>query len=279
MSAIPIDAIQFLALPFVMCLVLAGIHCYLGIHVLERGVIFVDLSLAQIAALGSTIALLVGFEHDSPWIYFVSLGSTFLAAALFAAARKFEKSISQEAIIGIVYAFGSAAVILAANSMAHGSEHIKNLLVGQVLWVSSDDVFKVTIIYGIVASLHYAFREQFFAATRGVMVNHSAFWDFAFYALFGVVITSSVSVAGVLQVFAYLIVPSVVANMYFASVRARLLFGWAFGFVTSLIGMILSYVLDVPSGACMVVLFTLVPIVMVILNSVNLLPKGRCQRI
>jgi zinc/manganese transport system permease protein len=275
MSASPIEVIQFLALPFVMCLILAGIHCYLGIHVLERGVIFVDLSLAQVAAFGSTLALLLGFEHESPWIYFISLGSTFLAAGLFSAARKFENKIGQEAIIGIVYAFGSAAVVLATDKMAHGSEHIKDLLVGQVLWVSGHDVIKVSLIYGVVAALHYIFRGKFFAATRGTLQENAGFWDFAFYALFGVVITSSVSVAGVLQVFAYLIVPSVVANMYFQSVKARLLFGWAFGFVVSLTGMTLSYIWDVPSGACIVVAFTLVPIGMVVLNSLGFLPQSR----
>jgi zinc/manganese transport system permease protein len=127
------EVLLFLAAPTVMCCILAGIHCYLGLHVLARGVIFVDLSLAQVAALGATVALFFGFEHGTIEAYLFSLLSTFVAASLFALARKQERFFSQEAIIGIVYAFGSAAVVLMVDRMAHGAEHIKELLVGQIL--------------------------------------------------------------------------------------------------------------------------------------------------
>ena len=157
------DALIFLAPPFVMCLILAGIHCYLGLHVLARGVIFVDLSLAQVAAFGATLAILFGFDHDSSATYFVSLASTFLAAALFAMARRHEKLFSQEAIIGIVYALASAAVVLVVDRVAHGAEHIKDLLVGQVLWVTWHDVLKTAQIYGVVSAVHYLFRKPLLA--------------------------------------------------------------------------------------------------------------------
>src|SRR4051794_31045224 len=153
------DILNFLAAPFVMCLILAGIHCYLGLHVLARGVIFVDLSLAQVAAFGATLAILLGFEHGSTATYLVSLGSTFLAAALFALARRHEDLFSQEAIIGIVYALASAAVVLVVDRIAHGAEHIKDLLVGQVLWVTWHDVIKTALIYGAVSIIHFAFRR------------------------------------------------------------------------------------------------------------------------
>ena len=194
-----------------MCLILAGIHCYLGLHVLARGVIFVDLSLAQVAAFGATLAVLFGFDHHSPATYFISLASTFIAAALFAIARRHERLFSQEAIIGIVYALASASVVLVVDRIAHGAEHIKDLLVGQVLWVTWRDVAKTAAIYGLVSLAHYVFRKPLIAASFNradpAHQTRTAFWDFVFYALFGVVITSSVSVAGVLQVFAYLIVP------------------------------------------------------------------------
>src|SRR5436305_1768834 len=154
------DALIFLAAPFVMCLILAGIHCYLGLHVLARGVIFVDLSLAQVAAFGATLAIFFGFDHHSTATYFFSLGSTFLAAALFALARRYEKLFSQEAIIGIVYALASASVVLVVDRIAHGAEHIKDILVGQVLWVTWADVVKTTIIYGVVGTIHFVFRKQ-----------------------------------------------------------------------------------------------------------------------
>ena len=271
MSNDTIQAIQFLAAPFVMCLVLAGIHCYLGLHVLARGVIFVDLSLAQVAAFGATVAILFGFEHHSGGTYFISLVSTFLAAALFALARRHEKVFSQEAIIGIVYALASAAVVLVVDRVAHGAEHIKELLVGQVLWVTWGDVFKTSLIYGGVSVVHFVFRKQLIAASFSHEHGHAPVsgtgkWDFLFYALFGIVITSSVSLAGVLQVFAYLIVPSVVSTLFFRSIRARLFFGWGLGFMLSLLGMALSYHWDLPAGAFIVVCFAIVPVLLLLLS-------------
>ena len=263
-----LDALRFLAAPFVMCLILAGIHCYLGLHVLARGVIFVDLSLAQVAAFGATLAVLWGFDHHSPTTYFISLGSTFLAAALFALARRHEKLFSQEAIIGIVYALASAAVVLTVDKIAHGAEHIKDLLVGQVLWVTWGDVVKTSLIYGVVSILHFVFRKQLLGVSFGTHRGPTGVWDFLFYALFGVVITSSVSLAGVLQVFAYLIVPAVVGTVFFKSIRARLLFGWALGFVMSFLGMLLSYLWDLPAGAFIVVCFAALPVLLLLISPV-----------
>jgi len=259
------EALQFLAAPFVMCLILAGIHCYLGLHVLARGVIFVDLSLAQVAAFGATLAIFFGFDHHSPGTYFVSLGSTFVAAALFALARRHEKLFSQEAMIGIVYALASASVVLVVDRIPHGAEHIKDLLVGQVLWVTWHDVIKTASIYGVVSLVHYVFRHKLIAASFA-QEEAGGGWDFLFYALFGVVITSSVSMAGVLQVFAYLIVPSVVSTLFFTSIRNRLFFGWALGFLVSLAGMALSYKWDLPAGAFIVVCFAALPVILLLLS-------------
>lgn len=261
-----IEAARFLAAPFVMCLLLAGIHCYLGLHVLARGVIFVDLSLAQVAAFGATLAILLGYDHEASATYFISLGCTFLAAALFSLARRHEKIFSQEAIIGITYALASAAVVLVVDRVAHGAEHIKDLLVGQVLWVTWGDVLKTAGIYGGVSLVHFIFRAPLLKSSFSNHGEGSGKWDFLFYALFGVVITSSVSVAGILQVFAYLIVPSVVSTLFFTSVRARLLFGWCLGFVLSFVGLLLSYVWDLPAGAFIVVCFAVVPIALLIFS-------------
>ena len=260
------EVVTFLSLPFLMCLILAGIHCYLGFHVLERGVIFVDLSLAQVAAFGSTLALLLGFGSQEWQGYIIPLMCTFVAALLFSRARAMEKKIPQEAIIGITYALGSAAVVLVLNEMSHGTEHIKSLLVGQVLWVGWSDIVKVSLIYGGVALIHFVFHKRFFAASRGELGSKQGLWDFFFYALFGVVITSSVKIAGVLQVFAYLIVPSVLANTWFSKFSHKLVFGWIVGFTLSAIGMSWSYVSDLPSGAAIVVCFTIVPCLVVVLG-------------
>lgn len=253
------EAIRFLAPPFAMCLLLVGIHCYLGLHVLARGVVFVDLSLAQVASFGASLALLINPEdHHSPTSYAISLACTFVAAGLFAFARKFEKQISQEALIGITYACASAAVILVVNRLAHGAEHLKEALVGDLLWVSWDDVLRTLVIYSFVAVVHFIFRKRFIRAS--FQHESSGFWDFLFYALFGVVITSSTSIAGVLLVFSFLIVPSVMSTLFFTKISHRLAFGWISGAFVSLVGMWLSWKLDAPVGALLVVLFTLIPI-------------------
>ena len=167
------EALNFFIAPVLMCFILVGIHCYLGLHVLRRGVIFVDLSLAQVAGLGSTLALLFHFEHDSTGSYLISLFCTFFAAALFAWGRKKEEIISQEVLIGLVYAFSSAMVVLVVNNLAHGAEHIKEILVGKILWVSLGDVLKTFIIYSFVAIVHFVFRHKFF--NRFISRSRSSF--------------------------------------------------------------------------------------------------------
>lgn len=261
--------IIFLIPPFLMCLILVGIHCYLGLHVLARGVIFVDLSLAQVAAFGATWALFLGFEHDGWQTYFVALTATFIAAGLFAFARRHEKNFPQEAVIGIVYALASAAVILVVDKMAHGAEHIKEALVGQVLWVQWPEVIKTALIYLAVSIVHYVFRKPLLDASLSHKAKGSFKWDFLFYALFGIVITSSVRVAGVLMVFSFLIVPAIVSGMYFKSIRSRLIFGWIFGTLLSALGLGLSFVWNLPAGALLVVLFTLCPIGLLIIDEIR----------
>jgi len=256
--------VSILAAPFVVSVLLVGIHCYLGLHVLERGVIFVDLSLAQVAAFGSTLALLFGYEHHSGMGYLIAFCFTLIASLVFAIARRQEKQFPQEAIIGIAYAMCSALVILTVDKMAHGAEHMKDLMVGEVLWVTWADVQKTAIIYGVAGLLHYIFRKKLIQASFDQANPPAPVWDFLFYALFGLVITSSVHLAGVLQVFAVLIVPALVVRPFAKTLMGRLALGWAFGVVLTLIGMGLSIKLDMPSGALLVVCFTVVPILMLL---------------
>src|SRR6516164_8541979 len=203
------SVLAFLAAPFVASLILTGIHAYLGVHVVERGVIFVDLSLAQIAALGATIALLLpitGGDPHAPVTYWISLGFTFLGALVFSTIRSHRARIPQEAIIGISYAVASAAAILAMSKATSESEHLKDMLVGNILAVSRPEVVKTAILYGAIGLFHYIFRHKFLlistnaaeAERQGVNVR---LWDFLFYASFGFVVTSSVAIAGVLLVF------------------------------------------------------------------------------
>ncbi len=256
------EIINFLLPPFFMCLLLVGIHCYLGLHVLRREVIFVDLSLAQVASLGSSVALLMHFDHHSTGSYFISLVFTFIAALYFAWGKKIEKYVSQEVLIALVYAFASSLVILVVNMMAHGAEHIKEILIGKILWVTWEEVFKTAIIYGFVGLVHYIFREKIIHSTLNSKSNNqNLIWDFLFYALFGVVITSSVGVAGILLVFSFLVVPALLSMQISNSLSKQLFIGWGIGIILCVVGMILSYKFDLPAGAILVVVFTVVPLV------------------
>jgi zinc/manganese transport system permease protein len=271
MGDLPItQVLQFLAAPFAASLILTGIHAYLGVHVVERGVIFVDLSLAQIAALGATIALLLpGSSGDphGPDVYWISLVFTFIGAGIFALVRTRRARIPQEAIIGITYAVASAAAILAMSKSTSQAEHLKDMLVGNIIAVSWPEVYKTAALYGAVGLFHYLFRRPFLAISMahddpdstGLNVR---LWDFLFYASFGFVVTSSVAIAGVLLVFCYLIVPSVAAMLYADTVGRRLAIGWTMGTVVSALGVYLSLVLDLPTGATIVCTFGLVLLLM-----------------
>jgi zinc/manganese transport system permease protein len=258
--------LTFLAAPFVASLILTGIHAYLGVHVVERGVIFVDLSLAQIAALGAAIALLLpvtGGDAHAPAVYWISLGFTFIGALVFSTIRGHRARIPQEAVIGICYAVASAATILAMSKATSESEHLKDMLVGNILAVSWPEVGETAGLYGAIGLFHYFFRKQFLAismnperATQSGMAVQ--FWDFLFYASFGFVVTSSVAIAGVLLVFCYLIVPSVAAMLYADTIGRRLAVGWTMGTVVSALGVYLSLRLDLPTGATIVCTFGVV---------------------
>ncbi len=257
------DIIYFLGAPLVMCFLLVGIHCYLGLHVIARGVIFVDLALAQVAALGSVIVYASFHEHSKFEVYAISLIVTLVAAAYLSLINRLKHRISQEAMIGIIYAFASAAVILVVDKLSHGAEHIKNSLVGQILWVTWDDVIRVFIIYSVVGLLHFVFKKQFIRSSF-VQEGGALKWDFLFYALFGVVITCSVQVSGVLLVFAFLIVPSVIGFLFFKRIRERLIFGWLMGFFLTTLGMLLSYYFDLPAGALIVAIYAATPILILL---------------
>jgi zinc/manganese transport system permease protein len=262
---------EFLLAPFIASLILTGIHAYLGVHVVERGVIFVDLSLAQIAALGTTIAALYGMEPHSVPTYVVSLVFTFIGAAVFSTIRGHKARIPQEAIIGICYAVASAAAILAMSKSVSETEHLKEMLVGNILTVSWFEVGKTAALYGAVGLFHYVFRKKFLAISMdhqkaeasGISVR---FWDFLFYASFGFVVTSSVAIAGVLLVFCYLIVPSVGAMLYAETIGKRLAIGWTMGTLVSALGVYLSLKIDLPTGATIVCTFALVLILMAVIR-------------
>jgi zinc/manganese transport system permease protein len=254
--------LESMAWPFAACLVLAGIHVYLGIHVLARKVIFVDLALAQIAALGTVWGVLLGWDvHEDPWqIKGFSLAFCVLGAAVFSITRMRVERVPHEAVIGITYAVALAATILLSSDLAHGAEEVRELLTGSILWVRPETVLATAALYAVLGLFHWVFRRRLLAlsldpegaAAAGERVR---LWDFLFYVSFGFVVTSSVSIAGVLLVFAYLVIPAVVAALFAQGVRARLAIGWGVAVAVSAFGMALSWTRDLPSGPTIVVSF------------------------
>ena len=255
-------SITELLLPaFVASLILTGIHAYLGVHVVERGVIFVDLSLAQIAALGTTVAYLMGYDLHSGMAYLYSLGFTFIGAAVFSFSRVHRKTrVPQEAIIGIVYAVSAGVAILVMSKATQETEHLKEMLVGNILSVTWPELLETAVLYSLVGLFHFVLRRRFLlismneveAERRGWNIR---FWDFLFYVSFGFVVTSSVAIAGVLLVFCFLIVPSVTAMLFSERLGPRLAIGWSMGALVSAGGVALSYGLDRPTGATIVATF------------------------
>ena len=253
------DAVQLLLWPFLACLILTGIHAYLGLHVVERGVIFVDLALAQVAALGSTVAVLAGFDLHDRAAYLFSLSFTLAGAGIFSMIRSKRSRIPHEAIIGIVYAVSAAGAILIMDRLPEGAEHLKHIMVGNLLAADHAEILKMAAIYSGVGVLHWIFRKPLLAISTNQNPEVGGYkvrwWDFLFYATFGLVVTSSVQIAGVLLVFSFLIVPPVTAMLYTKSLGARLTFGWIMGAAVSFLGIYGSYRWDTPTGATVVCVF------------------------
>jgi zinc/manganese transport system permease protein len=264
------EILQFLLLPFLASLILTGIHAYLGVHVVERGVIFVDLALAQIAALGATTAILIGMDPHGTGAYWMSLGFTFVGAGIFTFVRSRQKRIPLEAFIGITYAVASAAAIIAMSKATGETEHLKDMLVGNILAVSRHDVIKTAMLYGAIGLFHFIFRKKFLAISLshnngGEQPNLNVrLWDFLFYASFGFVVTSSVAIAGVLLVFCYLVVPSVGAMLFADRIGTRLAIGWTMGTLVSALGCYFSVLFDTPTGATIVCTFGAVLVCMAV---------------
>ena len=242
------------------CLLLTGFLSYLGLHVLAREVIFVDIALAQIAALGTAVASFRGIEPHTTGSWVWSLAFTFGGAALFALTRGLRKRVPQEAFIGITYAVAAASAILVAKYLPHGDEEIKEILIGSLLTVPLEEVGMAAAIFAVLAVVHLVFRKRFLALSfdhdrQDDNSWRTMLWDLAFYATFGVVITSSVQMAGVLLVFSFLIVPAVFSALFTKRLPIRLVMAWILGAVVSAVGLWGSFKLDLPTGAAVVVTF------------------------
>jgi len=243
-----IDALQFLWPSFLVAVCLVGIHAYFGIQVLARKVIFVDLALAQIAALGATVAFMLGHPAQSVATYGYSLSFTLLAAVLLAFTRSWGTRVPQEALIGVIYVVAAATAIVLIDRAPQGAEHLKQILTGNILTSGYNDVALIVPLYTAVGLLHWVLR-------RHMTGEGSLLWEFVFYATFGIVVTSSVAIAGVLLVFSFLIIPAAIGVMFADAPSRQLAIGWIFGTLVSAAGLAASFVFDLPTGAAMVCAF------------------------
>lgn len=252
-------------------LLLTAIFVYFGLHIVRRGVIFVDLALAQVAAMGGTVAFLLGYPLEGRGAYLFSLAFASFGSVVFTLARPRKESVSQEAIIGIVYAFAAAATVLLVDKAPHGAEHIKYLLVGNILWVSWATIAELFAVILVVALFHLFFRQNFFlvsfdaeaARREGVSV---AVWDLLFYLSLAWVVTTSVQTAGVLLIFSFLIVPAVCGLLLSGRLRIGLVLGWLVGAGVSLAGLAFSYGWDLPTGATIVCTFGITLLVITVVR-------------
>lgn len=258
--------------PLLACFVLVGIHAYLGFHVLARKVIFVDLALAQIAALGAVYGVFIGLslEIHSWAIKGISVLFTLLGALLISFTRSSDERVPHEAVIGIIYAAALSLMVLLTASLPHGADEVRQMLAGSILWVSQSDVIYIIVLYAFVGFIHIMFRRQFFALSSDAPSSYNRkWWDFLFYALFGVVVTSSVSIGGVLLVFGFLIIPSVIGVLLATSIKWRLIIGWLVGGGVSFLGVVLAHHLDLPSGPTIVILLASLLIVIAVIVEIR----------
>src|SRR6058998_1057490 len=246
--------------PIVACVLLPWLLVYLGLHVVQRGIIFVDIAMAQMASLGICVALLFRLDLHGWSTFVIALGFTLIGGAIFSLTGKRTSQIPQEAVIGIAYVVAAAAAVLLLSRAAEGDEEIKNMLVGNILLVTPREVWERFVLFAAVGIFHFVFRRNFLlvsfdrdgAYQKGLRVR---WWDFFFYAVFGLVVTSFVRIAGVLLVFSYLIVPAVCGISLARRTANRLLIGWFIALLGGVAGLFLSYWWDLPSGAAIVCTF------------------------
>ncbi len=258
MSPVPLrELLPLLIWPLMASLVLPWLLVYLGLHIVRRGVIFVDLALAQTAALGACVGILAGYDvHD--WRNFgFSMGFTFAGAAVLTFTRLRDRRVPQEALIGIVYVFAAAATILTLSQTAGGNEELQRSLTGELLVVPPIEIWKTFGLFLVVGSIHFACRRPFLAISADAEAAARAgwrvyWWDFLFYMLFGMVVTSFVHIGGVLLAFSYLVAPAVCASFLVRSMRARFFVGWGVATVASILSLLLAARKNLPIGAATV---------------------------
>jgi zinc/manganese transport system permease protein len=269
------EVVHFLIPPFVVCVAILGLLCYLGVHVLKREIIFIDIALAQIAAVGATFAhVYLGAGEDSLLAYLCAFGFTVLASLFFSQIDKRITQITHEAIIGVTYAIAAAAALFVLALAAGGDVHMEHMLTGSILWARWPDIIAIAVLFGCVGLFHLVFRRRFIRLSEeygggAVRGEGNVWWDFLFYVSMGVVITFSVKIAGVLVIFSFLIIPATFSAMFAESWGRRLVIGWCTGVAAVVVGLSLSYLLDFSCGPAVVTMLGIALIVAVLVRAVR----------
>jgi len=242
------ESLGFLFYPLVACVLLILIHTYFGIHILERGIIFVDLSLAQFIGIGIAFFCLLG--HGNVGEYLFPAAFALLGAFILSLSRRIAVHTNIEAFIGVLYIFSFAASILILDRSPHGTEEFKNILNGNIIWIGGREVLHTALLYSAVGVLHYIFRRRFFLLSQEG--KGGVAWEFLFFCSFAAVLVKSVQMAGILQVFAFLIIPALIGRLFTRKPLQVLLGGWLLGFLASAFGLLASYSWDLPAAPLIV---------------------------
>ncbi len=248
------EAVGFLLTPFLGCLLLILIHAYFGIHILERGIIFLDLSLAQFIALG--IALSFFFGHGARGRYAFAALFALTGAFILSFSRQISRLVNIEAFIGVLYVFSLAGSVLILDRTPHGGEEFQAILNGNILWLTPGDIVHAFVLYAAIGAFQFIFRKKFFALSYGR--EYRFFWEFLFFLSFACVLVSSVQIAGILQVFSFLIIPALIGRLFTRKPAKILVAGWGIGFVASVFGLFVSYHLDIPTGPLIIASLSIV---------------------
>jgi zinc/manganese transport system permease protein len=246
------DALNFLLYPFLACLLLIGIHAYFGIHILERGIIFVDLALAQFIGIGLALSFLLGGEqHVVLSVIFAIIGALILATS-----KRASKYVNIEAFIGVLYIFSVSAAILILDRSPHGLEEFKSIINGNIIWVTPAEILSTFILYGLIGLLHFILWKRFYALSYE---GKGGFWlEFLFFASFAVVLVKSVKMAGVLQVFSFLVIPALIGRLFTRKPFKVLMVGWTLGVLVSIVGISLSYKFELPTAPVIVLSLSII---------------------
>ncbi|VAW34651.1 hypothetical protein MNBD_DELTA02-357 [hydrothermal vent metagenome] len=259
------ETLGFLIYPFLACVMLIFIHTYFGVHMLERGIIFVDLSLAQFIGLGIALSFLMGLGDGGSYLF--SIGFAVLGAAILSLSRHIARVTNIEAFIGVLYIFSLSAAILVLSRSPRGLEEFKAILSGNILWLAPGNIIYSFVLYCIIGGVHFVFRRRFFELTREG--KGGFIWEFIFFLSFAFVLVSSVKLGGILLVFAMLVIPALIGRLYTKTPGAVLLCGWLVGVVVSIFGLAFSYYCDLPSSPLIILSLSAIFFVLLLLKGIK----------